>query len=195
MPEPTPETPAEAGVVEETPELSAIEGARILGNDARKRLHADGFTDAQIDAWAETFIAEESSGSVDQFVAWIAAAGSRRLAGAPALRNERTGSAQRAHRFCATSAPVCATRTVARPCRGSGTTGPGLGASGCAVTRASGGRAPCRSPKAAPPVDSVADGSGRRGSSPPSTEGTSWGGPAGSRGGGGRPWVHPDGPA
>ena len=72
MPEPTPETPAEAGVVEETPELGNIEGARILGNDARQRLHADGFTDAQIDAWAETFIAEESSGSVDEFVAWIA---------------------------------------------------------------------------------------------------------------------------
>ena len=71
MPEPTPESPAEAGVVEETPELTAIEGARTLGNDARERLHADGFSDTQIDAWAETFIAEESSGTVDQFVAWI----------------------------------------------------------------------------------------------------------------------------
>lgn len=72
MPEPTPATPEEAGVVEEVPELMAIEGARMLGNDARQRLHADGFTDAQIDAWAETFIAEKSSGSVDEFVAWIA---------------------------------------------------------------------------------------------------------------------------
>ncbi len=40
-----------------------------------ERLHADGFDDAQIDAWAETFIAEVSSGTVDQFVAWIARAG------------------------------------------------------------------------------------------------------------------------
>jgi hypothetical protein len=73
MPEPIPESPSEAGVPEETPELSQIEGARILGNDARERLHADGFTDQQIDEWAETFIAENSSGTVDQFIAWIAA--------------------------------------------------------------------------------------------------------------------------
>jgi hypothetical protein len=72
MPEPTPATPEEAGVVEEVPELTAIEGARTLGNEARARLHADGFTDAEIDAWAETFIAEKSSGTVDEFVAWIA---------------------------------------------------------------------------------------------------------------------------
>jgi hypothetical protein len=72
MPEPTPATPEEAGVVEEVPELTAIEGARTLGNEARARLHADGFTDAEIDAWAETFIAENSSGTADEFVAWIA---------------------------------------------------------------------------------------------------------------------------
>jgi hypothetical protein len=72
MPEPTPATPEEAGVPEEVPELAQIEGARTLGNEARTRLRADGFTDAQIDAWAETFIAENSSGTVDEFVAWIA---------------------------------------------------------------------------------------------------------------------------
>jgi hypothetical protein len=72
MPEPTPESPAAAGVPEKVPELAQIEGARLLGNDARARLHADGFDDAQIDAWAETFIAERSSGTVDEFVAWIA---------------------------------------------------------------------------------------------------------------------------
>jgi hypothetical protein len=59
------------GVPEETPELSEIEGARILGNDARSRLDADGFSAAQIDAWAETFIAEVGSGTVDDFIAWI----------------------------------------------------------------------------------------------------------------------------
>jgi hypothetical protein len=72
MPEPKPEMPEDAGIAEEVPELMQIEGARMLGNDARARLHADGFTDAQIDAWAETFIAEKSSGDVDEFVAWIA---------------------------------------------------------------------------------------------------------------------------
>ena len=77
-PEPTPESPSDVGVPERVPELPQIEGARTLGNDARERLHADGFDDAQIDAWAETFIAERSSGTVDEFVAWIA-------------RRERTG--------------------------------------------------------------------------------------------------------
>jgi hypothetical protein len=72
MPEPDPAKPQEFGIPEEVPELAQIEGARILGNDARERLHADGFDDAEIDAWAETFIAENSSGTVDEFVAWIA---------------------------------------------------------------------------------------------------------------------------
>ena len=72
MPEPEPLGPEDVGVAEEVPELMQIEGARTLGNDARERLHADGFDDEQIDAWAETFIAEVGSGTVDQFVAWIA---------------------------------------------------------------------------------------------------------------------------
>jgi hypothetical protein len=71
MPEPEPNSPADVGVTEEVPELSAIEGARTLGNDARERLYADGFDDAQIDAWAETFIAEVGSGTVEEFVVWI----------------------------------------------------------------------------------------------------------------------------
>jgi hypothetical protein len=70
--EPQPTKPEDVGVPEEIPDLMEIEGARTLGNDARERLHADGFDDAQIDAWAETFIAEIGSGTVDQFVAWIA---------------------------------------------------------------------------------------------------------------------------
>jgi len=71
MAEPEPASPADVGVPEETPDLPQIEGARLLGNDARERLRADGFDDQQIDEWAETFIAEVSSGTVDQFVAWI----------------------------------------------------------------------------------------------------------------------------
>jgi hypothetical protein len=69
--EPVPASPSDVGVEEEVPDLPQIEGARLLGNDARERLRADGFDDAQIDEWAETFIAEVSSGTVDQFVAWI----------------------------------------------------------------------------------------------------------------------------
>ncbi len=67
-----PERPRDAGVPEEIPEeLGAIEGARTLGNEARGRLRRDGFTDTQIDEWAESFIAEVGAGSVDDFVDWI----------------------------------------------------------------------------------------------------------------------------
>lgn len=69
----TPERPRAAGVPEEVPDaVTAIEGARILANDARDRLRADGFTDAQIDEWADAFIAERGSGEVEDLVAWIA---------------------------------------------------------------------------------------------------------------------------
>ena len=68
----TPERPRDAGVSEEVPEeLSAIEGAHLLANEARERLRGDGFTDDEIDKWAEAFIAEFSSGDADDLVAWI----------------------------------------------------------------------------------------------------------------------------
>ncbi len=70
--EPIPESPEAAGIEEEVPaELGQIEGARLLGTDARDRLRADGFTDQQIDEWAETYVAENGGGEVDEFVAWI----------------------------------------------------------------------------------------------------------------------------
>ncbi len=67
-----PERPRDANVAEEVPDsTSAIEGARLLGNEARPRLRADGFTDRQIDEWAESFMTEVGSGEVDDLVAWI----------------------------------------------------------------------------------------------------------------------------
>ncbi len=74
MPEPIPESPSDAGVPEEEPaELGQQEAVNLLANDARERLSADGFTNAQILKWAETFITEKSSGDADEFVEWITA--------------------------------------------------------------------------------------------------------------------------
>jgi hypothetical protein len=68
-----PERPRAASVPEEVPDAtSSIEGARLLANEARRRLRADGFTDSQIDEWAESFVTEVGSGEVDDLVAWIA---------------------------------------------------------------------------------------------------------------------------
>jgi hypothetical protein len=68
----TPEEPHEAGVPERVADPSREEGARILADEARQRLADRGFTDQEIREWAETYIADEGSGSVDAFIAWIA---------------------------------------------------------------------------------------------------------------------------
>ena len=68
----TPEEPHEAGVPERLADSSHEEGARILADEARDRLAERGFTDEQIREWAETYIAQEGSGSVDGLIEWIA---------------------------------------------------------------------------------------------------------------------------
>ena len=68
----TPEEPHEAGVPEKLADQSHEEGARILADEARDTLHERGFTDNQIREWAETYIVEEGSGSVDGLIDWIA---------------------------------------------------------------------------------------------------------------------------
>ncbi|MGH2735737.1 MAG: hypothetical protein ACRDKZ_09160 [Actinomycetota bacterium] len=71
MSKPDPMQPEQAGVAKESPEAMQIEGAELLANDAREELRRAGFEDEEIDRWAETYIAEEGSGDVASFVAWI----------------------------------------------------------------------------------------------------------------------------
>ncbi len=71
-----PDMPADDGV--DQPELRTveIEGARLLGNEARARLRADGFDDDEIDAWANAYYVSSAGGAdegdVDGLIAWIA---------------------------------------------------------------------------------------------------------------------------
>jgi hypothetical protein len=67
----TPEEPHEAGVPEKLADQSHEEGARILADEARDKLKDRGFTDEQIREWAETYIADEGSGSVEDLIEWI----------------------------------------------------------------------------------------------------------------------------
>jgi hypothetical protein len=67
-----PEEPHDAGVSEADPDVSHIEGARVLADQAEDRLRALGFTDDEIRHWAEAYCREEGSGDVDSLVAWIA---------------------------------------------------------------------------------------------------------------------------
>jgi hypothetical protein len=70
-PDLTPAEPEQEGVREEAPDQMQYEAARMLANDAKPRLHGQGFDDDQIRAWASTYVAEFGSGSVDEFLAWI----------------------------------------------------------------------------------------------------------------------------
>lgn len=67
----TPEEPHDAGVPEESPGFSHLEGAHLLAAEAGARLGDAGFTRQQILEWAESYLAIESSGDVDGFLTWI----------------------------------------------------------------------------------------------------------------------------
>ncbi len=68
-----PEHPHDAGVPEQIPDVMQFEGAEVLANQARAQLRGDGFTDREIDEWAQTYIAIEHSGDVESFLEWIRA--------------------------------------------------------------------------------------------------------------------------
>jgi hypothetical protein len=67
-----PEWPRDAGVAPPVHQrIEDIEGERLLDNEARARLHEDGFTDAQILPWVEAYFAERHEGDVEELVNWI----------------------------------------------------------------------------------------------------------------------------
>jgi hypothetical protein len=67
-----PEHPHDAGLQEQVPDLSHIEGAELLANETREDLTRQGFTNKEIDEWALTYIAEKGSGDRASFLAWMA---------------------------------------------------------------------------------------------------------------------------
>lgn len=71
-PDLTAEEPEDAGVSEAEPDVSHVEAARLLADQARDRLSAQGFDDDAIRRWAEAYEREEQSGDVDAFISWIA---------------------------------------------------------------------------------------------------------------------------
>ena len=52
------------------PVAAEVESARLLANQARPTLAAEGFSDERIDELASAFIAKNIGESVDQFVRW-----------------------------------------------------------------------------------------------------------------------------
>ena len=73
----TPETPEAEGLVEPELDTEEIEGDRLLANEARGRLRADGFTDSEIDAWVRAYYTQSvdgrDQGDVDGLIRFIQA--------------------------------------------------------------------------------------------------------------------------
>jgi hypothetical protein len=63
--------PSAVGVAHPRPRIEDIEGERLLENEARARLEADGFTDAQILGWVGAFFAARHAGEVEDLIEWI----------------------------------------------------------------------------------------------------------------------------
>lgn len=68
---PLPRHPCETGAHDQLPDLGQLEGAHLLANEAREFLTGCGFSHKHILEWALCYIAEEGSGDVESFVAWI----------------------------------------------------------------------------------------------------------------------------
>jgi hypothetical protein len=66
-----PEFPDEAGVDVPPLPIEKVEPERLVENEVRGRLEADGFTDDQILRWVEAYFAEHDEGEPDEIVAWI----------------------------------------------------------------------------------------------------------------------------
>jgi hypothetical protein len=65
------EFPDEAGVDVPPVSIEKVEPERMLENEVRARLEADGFTDDQILRWVEAYFSDHDEGEPDEVVAWI----------------------------------------------------------------------------------------------------------------------------
>jgi hypothetical protein len=66
-----PESPEDAGVEVPKVPIEKVESERLLENEVRGRLEADGFSDDQILRWLEAYSAEHAEGEPDDVIAWI----------------------------------------------------------------------------------------------------------------------------
>ena len=57
------------------PEASEVESARLLANQARPELGAEGFSDQRIDELASEFIAQDIGEGLEEFLRWARAEG------------------------------------------------------------------------------------------------------------------------
>jgi hypothetical protein len=58
-----PETPEAEGLTKPDLTLDEVEGARLFANEVRARLRSDGFTDPEIDGWAELYYTRAEGGT------------------------------------------------------------------------------------------------------------------------------------
>jgi hypothetical protein len=66
-----PQAPREVGVPAPEPKTEDVEPARLVENEARSKLEAEGFSDEQILEWVKAYFADHTEGTADEVVAWI----------------------------------------------------------------------------------------------------------------------------
>jgi hypothetical protein len=67
----TAESPQDAGVAVPKVPIEKVESERLLENEVRARLEADGFSDDQILRWIEAYFANHAEGDPDDVITWI----------------------------------------------------------------------------------------------------------------------------
>ena len=63
--------PHAVGLETDELEITDIEGARLLANDARPVLTKAGFNDDEVRDWAEAYFVRHHEGDVGELVSWI----------------------------------------------------------------------------------------------------------------------------
>ena len=67
-----PGAPADFGVAQPELPIEKVESSRLLANEVRDQLRANGLTDTQIDDWADAFFIDHDEGGGHELIAWIA---------------------------------------------------------------------------------------------------------------------------
>lgn len=66
-----PKEPSDAGIPQDHPRPAQEEAAHQLAAEARPRLEDRGFSDVQIDDWADAYLARGEAGDVEHFLSWV----------------------------------------------------------------------------------------------------------------------------
>ena len=68
-----PEFPRDEGIPAPEPKIEDVEPVRLVENEVRGRLEAQGFDERQVLRWVEAYFAQHTGGDADDVIRWIEA--------------------------------------------------------------------------------------------------------------------------